>query len=169
MGWVLQVQLRCPLRGSDTGSGIPCVRSDTRAAHLQRLAKASCRGQNQPQQPWRPGKGVRCATANMTVRFMYYEYIIEVYASVSVFRSARALSRYGPWTATSTYAPIEWSVIVSGAGVGRTKKPEVVRHPPTMCRGGTTISPGRAYRHRAVATCCSGTSFFLRHVCILVV
>ena len=47
-------------------------------------------------------------------------------------------------------------MIVPGAGVGRTKKPKVVRHPPTMWRGGTTISRGRAYRHRAVATCCSG-------------
>ena len=75
---------------------------------------------------------------------------------MSVFRSARALSRYGPWTATSTFAPIEWSVIVPGAGVGRTKKPKVVRHPPTMWRGGTTISPGFGIRHRAVATCCSG-------------
>ena len=72
------------------------------------------------------------------------------------FRSARALSRHGPWTATSTFAPIEWSVIVPGAGVGRTKKPKVVRHPPTMWRGGTTISPGFGIRHRAVATCCSG-------------
>ena len=88
---------------------------------------------------------------------------------MSVFRSARALSRHGPWTARSTFAPIEWSMIVPGAGVGRTKKPKVVRHPPTMWQGGTTISRGRAYRHRAVATCCSGTSFFLRHVIILVV
>ena len=47
-------------------------------------------------------------------------------------------------------------MIVPGAGVGRTKKPKVVRHPPTMWRGGTTISPGCAYRHRPVATCCSG-------------
>ena len=60
-------------------------------------------------------------------------------------------------------------MIVPGAGVGRTKKPKVVRHPPTMWRGGTTISPGFGIRHRAVATCCSGTSFFLRHVIILVV
>ena len=58
------LQLRCPLLASHTGRGLPCVRSDTRAAHLQGLADASCRGQNQPQQPWRPGKGVRCATAN---------------------------------------------------------------------------------------------------------
>ena len=65
MGWVLQ--LRCPLLASHTGRGLPCVRSDTRAAHLQRLAKASCRGQNQPQQPWRPGKGVRCATATIVL------------------------------------------------------------------------------------------------------
>ena len=62
MGWVLQ--LRCPLLASHTGRGLPCVRSDTRAAHLQGLADASCRSQNQPQQPWRPGKGVRCATAS---------------------------------------------------------------------------------------------------------
>ncbi len=47
-------------------------------------------------------------------------------------------------------------MIVSGAGVGRTKKPKVVRHPPTMWLGGTTISRGYAYRHRPVATCCSG-------------
>ena len=63
-------------------------------------------------------------------------------------------------------------MIVPGAGVGRTnstKKPKVVWHPPTMWRGGTTISPGFGIRHRAVATCCSGTSFFLRHVIILVV
>ena len=72
------------------------------------------------------------------------------------FRSARALSRHGPWTATSTFAPIEWSVIVPGAGVGRTKKPKVVRHPPTMWLGGTTISRSFSSRHRPVATCCSG-------------
>ena len=47
-------------------------------------------------------------------------------------------------------------MIVPGAGVGRTKKPKVVRHPPTMWLGGTTISRVYAYRHRPVATCCSG-------------
>ena len=47
-------------------------------------------------------------------------------------------------------------MIVPGAGVGRTKKPKVVRHPPTMWLGGTTISRGCAHRHRPVATCCSG-------------
>ena len=47
-------------------------------------------------------------------------------------------------------------MIVPGAGVGRTKKPKVVRHPPTMWLGGTTISRTFAHRHRAVATCCSG-------------
>ena len=72
------------------------------------------------------------------------------------FRSARALSRHGPWTATSTFAPIEWSVIVPGAGVGRTKKPKAVRHPPTMWLGGTIISRSFSSRHRPVATCCSG-------------
>ena len=88
------------------------------------------------------------SVTNMTV------WVYSRYASVSVFRSARALSRHGPWTARSTFAPIEWSMIVPGAGVGRTKKPKVVRHPPTMWQGGTTISRGYAYRHRAVATCC---------------
>jgi hypothetical protein len=47
-------------------------------------------------------------------------------------------------------------MIVPGAGVGRTKKPKVVRHPPTMWLGGTTISRTFAHRHRPVATCCSG-------------
>ena len=47
-------------------------------------------------------------------------------------------------------------MIVPAAGVGRTKKPKVVRHPPTMWLGGTTISRGYVYRHRPVATCCSG-------------
>ena len=47
-------------------------------------------------------------------------------------------------------------MIAPGAGVGRTKKPKVVRHPPTMWRGGTKISRGLGGRHRAVATCCSG-------------
>ena len=42
---------RCPLLASRTGSGLPCAGCEERAAHLQRLAKASCRGQNQPQQP----------------------------------------------------------------------------------------------------------------------
>ena len=51
---------------------------------------------------------------NMTVWLWVYSR----YASMSVFRSARALSRHGPWTATSTFAPIEWSMIVPGAGVG---------------------------------------------------
>ena len=50
MGWLLQ--LRCPLLGSDTRTGLPCVRSDKRAAHLQRLADASCLGQDQQQQPF---------------------------------------------------------------------------------------------------------------------
>ena len=53
-------------------------------------------------------------------------------------------------------------MIVPGAGVGRTKKPKVVRHPPTMWLGGTTISPGFGIRHRPVATCCSG---IVRFVC----
>ena len=52
-------------------------------------------------------------------------------------------------------------MIAPGAGVGRTKKPKVVRHPPTMWRGGTTISPGCAYRHRPVGTCCSGIVRFV--------
>ena len=56
-------------------------------------------------------------------------------------------------------------MIVPGAGVGRTKKPKVVRHPPTMWLGGTTISRGYAYRHRPVATCCSG---IVRFVCLRV-
>ena len=91
---------------------------------------------------------------------------------MSVFRSARALSRHGPWTATSTFAPIEWSVIVPGAGVGRTKKYE-------EAEGGSAPSNhvARWYNHLArpcvSSSCCgimlSGTSFFLRHVIILVV
>ncbi len=88
------------------------------------------------------------SVTNMTV------WVYSRYASVFffLFRSARALSRHGPWTARSTFAPIEWSMIVPGAGVGRTKKPKVVRHPPTMWRGGTTISASFGIRHRAVAT-----------------
>ena len=60
MGWLLQ--LRCPLLGSDTRTGLPCVRSDKRAAHLQRLADASCRGQDQPQQPFGAGQARKRGT-----------------------------------------------------------------------------------------------------------
>ena len=52
-------------------------------------------------------------------------------------------------------------MIVPGAGVGRTKKPKVVRHPPTMWLGGTIISQTFAHRHRPVATCCSGIVRFV--------
>ena len=86
-----------------------------------------------------------------------------------VFRSARALSRHGPWTATSTFAPIEWSVIVPGAGCRAHEEAE----------GGSAPSNhvARWYNHLArlcvSSSCCgnmlSGTSFFLRHVIILVV
>ena len=60
LGWLLQ--LRCPLLGSDTGRGLPCVRSDKRAAHLQGLADASYRGQDQPQQPFGAGKARKRGT-----------------------------------------------------------------------------------------------------------
>ena len=51
-----------PLLASHTGSGLPCVRSDKRAAHLQGLADASYRGQDQPQQPFGAGKARKRGT-----------------------------------------------------------------------------------------------------------
>ena len=58
------LQLRCPLLASNTGRGLPCVRSDTRAAHLQGLADASCRSHSGADQGLRltsVSAGSRCA------------------------------------------------------------------------------------------------------------
>ena len=98
------------------------------------------------------------SVTNMTV------WVYSRYASVSVFRSARALSRHGPWTATSTFAPIEWSVIVPGAGVGRTKKPKMVRHHPTTCGEAVQSSP---YRLCASASCCGNMLLWHHELCLL--